>query len=123
MPLTLTQFLLLIITLAVVVAVTFLVTLLVQLRKTFREGEETLIEIRELIKNLKETDQRVKTKIDDFGEMITASKKTVLSLSEITWFMTTKIIRPSSKYWPILFPLLRLGWRRLKKRKEDKNGK
>jgi predicted PurR-regulated permease PerM len=123
MPLTLTQFLLLIITLAVVVGVTFLVTLMIQLRRTLKEGEKTLAEIRELTENLQYTNQKVQTKIDDFGEMITASKKTVVGLSEITWFLTTRIIRPSSKYWPLLFPLLRFGWRRLKKRKEDKNGK
>jgi len=123
MPLTLTQFLLLIITLAAVVGVTFLVTLMIQLRRTLKEGEETLAEIRELAKNLQDTNQKVQAKIDDFGEMITASKKTVIGLSEVTWFLTTKILRPSSKYWPLLFPLLRFGWRRLKKRKEDKNGK
>jgi hypothetical protein len=123
MPLTLTQFLLLVITLAVVVGVTFLVTLMIQLRRTLKEGEKTLAEIQELAKSLHDTNQKVQTKIDDFGEMITASKKTVIGLSEITWFLTTKIIRPSSKYWPLLFPLLRFGWRRLKKRKEDKNGK
>jgi hypothetical protein len=123
MPLTLTQFLLLVITLAVVVGVTFLITLLIQLRRTLKEGEKTLAEITELAKNLQDTNQKVQAKIDDFGEMITASKKTVIGLSEITWFLTTKILRPSSKYWPLLFPLLRFGWRRLKKRKEDKNGK
>ena len=123
MPLTLTQFLLLVITLAVVVGVTFLITLVIQLRRTLKEGEKTLAETRELAKNLQDTNQKVQAKIDDFGEMITASKKTVIGLSEITWFLTTKILRPSSKYWPLLFPLLRFGWRRLKKRKEDKNGK
>ena len=123
MPLTLTQFLLLVITLAIVVGVTFLITLLIQLRRTLREGEKTLAEITELAKHLQDTNQKVQEKIDDFGEMITASKKTVIGLSEITWFLTTKILRPSSKYWPLLFPLLRFGWRRLKKRKEDKNGK
>ncbi len=123
MPLTLNQFLLLVITLAVVVGVTFLITLLIQLRRTLKEGEKTLAEITELAKHLQDTNQKVQAKIDDFGEMITASKKTVIGLSEITWFLTTKILRPSSKYWPLLFPLLRFGWRRLKKRKEDKNGK
>lgn len=123
MPLTLTQFLLLVITLAVVVGVTFLITLVIQLRRTLKEGEKTLAEITELAKNLQDTNQKVQAKIDDFGEMITASKKTVIGLSEIAWFLTTKILRPSSKYWPLLFPLLRFGWRRLKKRKEDKNGK
>jgi predicted PurR-regulated permease PerM len=123
MPLTLTQFLLLVITLAVVVGVTFLITLVTQLRRTLKEGEKTLAEITELAKHLQDTNQKVQAKIDDFGEMITASKKTVIGLSEITWFLTTKILRPSSKYWPLLFPLLRFGWRRFKKRKEDKNGK
>ncbi len=123
MPLTLTQFLLLVITLAVVVGVTFLITLLIQLRRTLKEGEKTLAEITELAKHLQDTNQKVQAKIDDFGEMITASKKTVIGFSEITWFLTTKILRPSSKYWPLLFPLLRFGWRQLKKRKEDKNGK
>lgn len=124
MPLTLTQFLLLVITIAVVIAVTFLVGLMVQLRKTARQGEETLIEIRELTRNLKLTDQKVNSKIEEFGELISASKKTAANLSEATWLLTSKIFRPYSKYWPILFPLLRLGWRRLKKkRKEAKNGK
>jgi len=123
MPLTLTQFLLLVITLTIVVGVTFLVTLMIQLRRTLKEGEKTLADISELVRKLQDTNQKIQTKLDDFGEMITASKKTVLGLSEITWFLTTKIIRPSSKYWPLLFPLLRFGWRRLKKRKEDKNGK
>jgi hypothetical protein len=124
MPLTLTQFLLLVITIAVVIAITFLVSLMVQLRKTARQGEETLIEIRELTKNLKLTDQKVNSKIDEFGELISASKKTAVNLSEATWLVTSKIFKPTSKYWPILFPLLRFGWRRLKKkRKEAKNGK
>jgi len=119
----LNQILFLIITIAVVVAVTYLVTFLAQLRRTAREGEETLIEIKELVKNLRETDQKIKTKIDEFGEMIEASKKTAVNLSEATLFLTTKVIRPSSRYWPILFPLLRAVWRRIKKKKGEKNGK
>lgn len=125
MSLTLNQFLLLVITIAVVVAVTFLVTLFTQLRKTAKEGEETLRELRELVQNLKETNQKVNTKIDDLGEIVEVSKNTVISLSEIALFLTTKIIKPSSKYWPFLFPFFRIGWRQLrkKKRKENKNDK
>jgi len=123
MPLTLSQFLLLIITIAVVVAVTFLVTFLVQMRRTAREGEKTLIEFRDLVRNLKVTDQKVKVQIDNFGEMIQSSKKTATHLSEASWFVTKKILKPSSKYWPILLPILRYGWRLLKKRKEAKHGK
>lgn len=125
MSLTLNQFLLLVITIAAVVAVTFLVTLFVQLRKTAKQGEETLRELRALVQNLKETNIKVNNKIDDLGEIVDASKNTVVSLSEIAFFLSTKIIKPSSKYWPFLFPFIRLGWRHLrkKKQKEDKNGK
>ena len=125
MSLTLNQFLFLVITICIVVFVTFLVTLIVQLRKTAREGEETLVEIKDLVGNLKETGQKVNTKIDDLTPVLEATKKTVSRISEVSWFLTMKVIKPSSKYWPILFPLLRLGWRQMKKKrkKEDKNGK
>lgn len=125
MLLTLNQFLLLVITIAAVVAVTFLVTLFVQLRKTAKQGEETLRELKALVQNLKETNIKVDNKIDDLGEIVEASKNTVVSLSEIAFFLSTKIIKPSSKYWPFLFPFIRLGWRHLrkKKQKEDKNVK
>jgi len=122
MPLTLNQFLLLVITIAFVVAVTFLVNLLRQLRKTAREAEETLIEVKMLVGEARETSRSVQSKIEDVGELIQASKKTAVSISEIAWFVTTKILRPSSRYWPFLFPLIRLGWRQAKKFKEEKNG-
>ena len=121
MPLTLNQFLLLIITIAVVVAVTFLVNLLRQLRKTAREAEKTLIEVKMLVGETRETSRILQSRIEDVGELVQASKKTAVSVSEIAWFATTKILRPSSKYWPFLFPLMRLGWRQAKKFKEEKN--
>ena len=124
MSLTLNQFLFLVFTIAVVVFVTFLVTLILQLRRTAKEGEDTLIEVRELVRNLRETDKKLKEKMDDIGLTIEATKKTALGLSEITWFLTSKVVRPSSKYWPLLFPILRFGWRQIKKkRKERKNGR
>ncbi|UCE39973.1 MAG: hypothetical protein JSV17_10855 [Candidatus Aminicenantes bacterium] len=121
MPLTLNQFLLLVTTIAVVVAVTFLVNLLRQLRKTAREAEETLIEFKMLVGETRETSRLLQSKIEDVGELVQASKKTAVSISEIAWFVTTKLLRPSSKYWPFLFPLLRIGWRQAKKFKEEKN--
>ena len=125
MSLTLNQFLFLVITICIVVFVTFLVTLIVQLRKTAREGEETLVEIRDLVGNLKEIGQKVNTKIDDLIPVLEATKKTVSRITDVSWFLTMKFIKPSSKYCPILFPVLRLGWRQMKKKrkKEDKNGK
>lgn len=121
MPLTLNQFLLLAITISVVVAVTFLVNLLRQLRKTAREAEETLIEVKMLVGETRETSRILQSRIEDVGELVQASKKTAASVSEIAWFVATKILRPSSKYWPFLFPLMRLGWRQAKKFKEEKN--
>jgi hypothetical protein len=121
MSLTLNQFLLLVITIAVVVAVTFLVNLLRQLRKTAQEAEETLKEVKKLVEEARETSRSIQVKIEDVGELVQASKKTALGISEIAWFVTTKILRPSSKYWPFLFPLIRLGWRQAKKFKEEKN--
>jgi uncharacterized protein YoxC len=121
MPLTLNQFLLLIITIAVVVAVTFLVNLLRQLRKTAREAEKTLIEIKILVGETRETSRILQSRIEDVGELVQTSKKIAVSVSEIAWFVTIKILRPSSKYWPLLFPLMRLGWRQAKKFKEEKN--
>jgi uncharacterized protein YoxC len=121
MPLTLNQFLLLVITIAVVIAVVFLVNLFRQLRKTAREAEKSLIEIKMLAGETRETNRMLQSKMEDVGELVHASKKTAVSISEIAWFVTTKILRPSSKYWPVLFPLIRLGWRQAKKFKEEKN--
>ncbi len=125
MSLTLNQFLFLVITVVIVVASTFLITLIMQLRNTAKEGEKTLKELRELAENLKETDKKVKEKMDDLSETLKAAKKSATGIADIVGFLTTKIIRPSSKYWPMLFPILRFGWRQIKKkkRKEEKNGK
>ena len=121
MPLTLNQFLWLVITIAVVVAVTFLVILLRQLRRTAHEAEKTLIEIKMLVEEARETSRSVQVKLEDVGELVQASKKTAVNVSEMAWFLTTKILRPRAKYWPFLFPLIRLGWRQAKKLKEEKN--
>ena len=123
MLLTFNQVLWLILTMAAVVAVTFLVLFLVQLRKTAREGERTLFEVRELVKDLRETEQKIDENIGQLAEIVQASKKTVASLSEITGFVTTKVIRPSSKIWPFVFPMLRMSWQLFKKRKEKRNGR
>ena len=118
MLLTLNQTLFLVISIAFVVATVFLVLFLVQVRRTAREGERTLVELRELAEGLKGIEQKVNSRIDDVGEILETSKKTVAGLSSATLFLTTKIVRPASKYWPIIYLLARLGWRQLKKRKE-----
>jgi len=123
MPLTLNQFLFLVITIVVVATGTAIILLIVQLRKTASKSEEALADLRELLQNLSETSRAVNAKLEDVDGIIAATKKKAANLSGITWFLTTKMIRPSSKLWPFLYPLIRLGWRQIKKRKEDKNGK
>jgi uncharacterized protein YoxC len=123
MLLTFNQVLWLVLTMAAVIAVTFLVLFLIQLRKTAREGERTLFEVRELVKDLRETEQKIDENISQLAEIVQASKKTVSNLSEITGFVTTRVIRPSSKIWPFVFPMLRMSWQLFKKRKEKKNGR
>jgi hypothetical protein len=121
MSLTLNQFLFLVLTIAVVTLVTFLIQFLIQLRKTVKTGEETMKELRTLAVNLSKTSQKVSDKIDDVGEVLEATKKTAISLSEVAFFTAMRLIRPVSKVWPFLFPFIRLGWKKIKKKKEDKN--
>ena len=123
MALTLEQFLFLVITIAVVVAVTFIVLFLIQLRKTAKEGENTLIEINSLAKSLQETSDKVGTRIEDLDGVFKTAKQAAIGLAEISLLMTARIIRPTAKFWPLLFPLFRIGRQLLKKRKEKKNGK
>lgn len=123
MVLTLNQFIWLVLTLAAVVAVTFLVRLMIQLRQTAREAEQTLIEIRVLAEELKKTSLNVQSKMDDVNELVQASKKIAVNVSEIAWYLTVRILKPGSRYWALLFPLIRFGWRQAKKHKEEKNGR
>ena len=118
MLLTLNQTLFLVISVAFVVATVFLILFLVQVRRTAWEGERTLVELRELAEGLKGIEQKVNARIDDVGEILESSKKTVAGLSKATLVLTMNVVRPASKYWLILYPLLRLGWRQLKKKKE-----
>ena len=122
MTLTLNQVLGIILTVAAVVAVTFLVLFLNQLRRTAREGEKTLVKAQEAMDGLQVIEAKINSSLDNVGEVLAVSKKAVSGLSEVTFFLTSRIIRPSAKYWPFLFPLVRLGLQQLKKRKEKKDG-
>ncbi len=118
MPLTLNQFLFLVITIAIVIIATYLVIFLAQLRKTVKEGQDTLSEAKKLMRSVNETSQKVNSKIDDMTPMVDVLKKMAL-------FLAAKGLKPSSKYWPLVFPILRSGLRYIKKQKkqkEDKNG-
>jgi uncharacterized protein YoxC len=122
MPLTLNQALLLIISFAFVIAVVYLIRLFSQLRKTAAEGEKALVEFRELAKHLSELDLMVKARVEDLGKTLEATKKAAGNFSEASFLVTSKIIRPSSKYLPLLLPVIRFVWRHMKKRKENNHG-
>jgi len=122
MTLTLNQVLGIILTVAAVVAVTFVALFLSQLRRTAREGEKTLAKAQEMMDGMKEIEAKINASLDNVGEVLATSKKAVAGLSEITLFLTSKVIRPTANYWPLLLPLVRFGWRQMKKRKEKRDG-
>ena len=123
MSLTLSQFLFLVLPFAAVVAVTFLVMFLNQLRKTAREGEKTLIEARELVSNLNATSLKVNQKVEELGEVVDAARKAAVGISAASMFLSSRIMRPASRYWPFIFPLVRLVMRQWReKKKEENNG-
>jgi hypothetical protein len=120
MTLTLNQFLLLIIAFAAVVAVCFLIVLFIQLRRTAKEGEKTLVSIRELAQNLDRTNQQVQDRIDEASDVLKSAKDTASNLAQATLFITTRMVKPSSKYLPFLLPLIRFVWRHWRKGKNKK---
>lgn len=122
MTLTLNQVLGIILTVAAVVVATFLVMFLTQLRRTAREGEKTLLKAQETMDSLKAIEAKADAALDSLGEVLTASKKAATGLANVGFFLTTRVLRPSAKYWPFLIPLVRLGLREMKKRKEKKDG-
>jgi formate-dependent nitrite reductase membrane component NrfD len=122
MQLTLNQVLFIILTVAAVVAVVFLVRFLIQVRRTAAQGEKTLAKAQELMDGMKEIEAKINDSLNDVGQVLQTSKKAAAGLSEITGFLTTRVIGPSARYWPFIFPLVRFGWQQLKKRKEKKDG-
>lgn len=123
MILTLNQVLFIILTVAAVVAVTFLSMFLSQLRRTAREGEKTLVRAQEAIDGLQEIEAKLDASLDNLGEVLAKTKKAVSGLAEISFYISSKVIRPAAKYWPLIFPLVRFGLQQMKKRKEKKDGK
>jgi hypothetical protein len=122
MPLTLNQFLLLVLTFTAVVVAVYLIRFLAQLRRVSEEGEKTMVEVRKLVENLNDLDGMVKERLVSLGEFMEASKRTAVHLSEASFLLTAKILRPRSKYWPVVFPIASFLWKQLKKRKEKRHG-
>jgi len=119
MSLTLSQFLFLVLTFAAVVAVTFLVMFLHQLRKTARQGEKTLIEVLELVGHLNATSQNVNQRIEELGGVIEAARQAAVGFSNASRFLSPWFVRPASRYWPFVVPLIRMIWRQWRKKKKE----
>jgi len=121
MPLTLNQFLFLIIALAVVAAVTVFIILALQLKRTAAEAEKALAEYKELAKNLQILDQTIKDKLDELGETLRTTRQAAGHVSGVAAWLTSKVVQPASKWWPFLAPVVQFVWRQWKKRKEDRH--
>jgi uncharacterized protein YoxC len=122
MMLTLNQVLGIILTVAAVVAVIFLVMFLNQLRKTAREGEKTLVKAQETMDGLNVIEAKINASLDNVGEVLATSKRAVAGLTGVTHFLTSSVIRPSARFWPLLVPLLSFGLRKMKKKRRNKDG-
>jgi len=120
MFLTFSQTLFLILTIAGVVGLVFLVRFLIQLTRTAREGEKALVEAQGLLADLRTLEKKLNARVDDVGEILNSSKKTVAGTAEIVQFVARRALRPASAYWPIIYPLLRFGWKKYRKRKKEK---
>jgi uncharacterized protein YoxC len=123
MNLSLNQVLFLILTITAVIVAVFLVRFLIQLRRTAGEGEKTLVEMKRLAVNLNELDLVVKSKVEDLGELVNASKDTAVNLSQASMFLTARVLKPAANYWPLVFPVMMFFWKRMRKRKEKKDGR
>lgn len=122
MPLTLNQFLFLVLTFTAVVVAVLLIRFLAQLRQTAAEGERTMREVRKLVENLNELDGLIKERVTELGDFLESSRRTASNLAEASFLLTTRVLAPSSRYWRLLFPVAALLWKKFKKRKEGKNG-
>ncbi|MGB9836363.1 MAG: hypothetical protein ACPLRX_06460 [Candidatus Saccharicenans sp.] len=121
MLLTFNQALFFILTVAAAVLAAFLVLFLIQLRITAREAEKSFQELQIILHKLERIEDKLDRRLDDAGVIIESTKQTFSGLSELSLFLTTRVLRPASKFWPVLFPLLRFSWQLMKKRKEKKN--
>ena len=122
MVLTLNQVLSIILTVAAVVVVVFLVLVLAQLRRTARQGEQTLAKAQELMDGLKEIEAKVNAGLDDVGRVLQTSKKAANGLTQAAGFISAQVARPVTRFWPLLLPLVTLALRKMKKRKEKRDG-
>ncbi len=123
MAVSLNQLLWIVITLTVVVTAVFLIRFLIQLRRTAQEGEKTLVEMRDLVKDLQVTARKIDASAGELGEMIHVSRKAVCNVSALLGYASSGLMGSRFKGWALALPALRWGWRWFKKRKEKQDGK
>ena len=123
MLLSFNQVLFLILTVVGTVALVFLVRFLIQLTRTAREGEKALVEAQGLLADFRTLEKKLNARVDDVGQILDSSKKAVAGAGEIAQFVAGRVLRPVSAYWPVLYPLLRFGWKKYRKHKREKKEK
>jgi hypothetical protein len=121
MLLTFNQVLYLLLTVAAVVVAVVLALFLLQLKRTAREAEKSFQELQIVLNKFEQIEDKLDKRLEEAGEIVSSTKKAVSGLGELSLFLTTNVVRPASRFWPVLFPLLRFGWQLMKKRKEKKN--
>ncbi|MCP2520788.1 hypothetical protein NLD30_10160, partial [SCandidatus Aminicenantes bacterium Aminicenantia_JdfR_composite] len=68
--------------------------------------------------NFQETERLIKSRIEEVDDLIKTSKKTLTNISEIAFFISKKLLKPSTRYVSAILPLINLGWKLYKKRKK-----
>ena len=118
MTLTLNQFLFLVLTIAVVAFIAYLIPTIRQLKETAKRAEEVLNETKELISHFQETEKLINAQIEGLEDLIKTSKKTLTNISDIAWFISKKLLKPSTRYLGAILPLINFGWQLYKKKKK-----
>ena len=121
MPLTLSQVLFVILTVAAVVATVFLVQLFAQLRRTAAEAEKTMVEVRALARNLGDLEISVKKRVDEVGDTLKIAGKAAAGLSEASLRLTSKWLPRPVKYLPMILPVARFLLKNYKKKNDKEN--
>ncbi len=76
-----------------------------------------LAELRRNLNEFHEIQALAKERLESLGQTLASSKKVISSLGEIMAFLSLRIVKPASRYWPVIFPLLQFLWRQRKKKK------
>jgi hypothetical protein len=71
---------------------------------------------------LKEIEAKVNAGLDGVGQVLQTSKKAAAGLNQVAGFLSAQVARPAARFWPVILPFVALAFRKLKKRKEKRDG-